>query len=181
MDEKIDAPKLNGEQGEDHEEGFGELLKFTFGGFFGGIVLGVVLDYLGFQKNAIGQWLVRTLSGEGESIFEGIFALRRRLEKASGSMAEAYGWGKLIGMMVPCCAEHDALYADQWRADENGNLVVVVTGAGPRNHWWAPIGREYLIEDYKTIKHSGNPTGHSLLFVSPLTLQAICFVYGDGV
>jgi len=86
-----------------------------------------------------------------------------------------------IGMMVPCCAEHDALYADQWRADENGNLVVVVTGAGPRNHWWAPIGREYLIEDYKTIKHSGNPTGHSLLFVSPLTLQAICFVYGDGV
>ena len=101
MNEKIDAPKLNGEQGEDREEGFGELLKFTFGGFFGGIVLGAVLDYLGFQKNAIGQWLVRTLSGEGESIFEGIFALRRRLEKASGSMAEAYGWGKLIGMMVP--------------------------------------------------------------------------------
>lgn len=86
-----------------------------------------------------------------------------------------------IGMMVPCCAEHDALYADRWRTDENGNLIVVVTGAGPRNHWWAPIGREYLVENYMKITNSGNPTGHSLLFVSPLTLQALCFVFGDGV
>jgi hypothetical protein len=41
------------------------------------------------------------LAGEGESIFEGVFALRRRLAGSATSMAESYGWGKLIGMLVP--------------------------------------------------------------------------------
>ena len=80
---------------------FGELLKFTAAGFLGGFLAGTVLDYLGFQRSAIGQWLVRTLSGEGESIFEGIYALRQRIRRAGSSMAEAYGWGKLFGMAVP--------------------------------------------------------------------------------
>ncbi|MEN6319420.1 MAG: hypothetical protein ABFD82_11785 [Syntrophaceae bacterium] len=87
----------------DHEEGeeFGELIKFTAGGFIGGIVIGALLDYLGLQRSAPGQWIVRTLAGEGESIFEGIFAIRQRLRKTAGSMAEAYGWGKLLGMTPP--------------------------------------------------------------------------------
>lgn len=91
------------ESGEEELEGeeFGELLKFTAGGFIGGLVLGVVLDYFGFQKSPVGQWLVRTVSGEGESIFEGVFAIRKRLSQSAGSMAEAYGWGKLLGMAVP--------------------------------------------------------------------------------
>ncbi len=82
-------------------EEFGELIKFTGAGFLGGLILGVVLDQFGFQRSPIGQWIVRTISGEGESIFEGFFALRQRLRKAAGSMAEAYGWGKLFGMAVP--------------------------------------------------------------------------------
>ena len=41
------------------------------------------------------------MSGEGESILEGLFALRRRLSGAAGSLAEAYGWGKLLGMAFP--------------------------------------------------------------------------------
>lgn len=80
---------------------FGELLKYTIPGYVGGLFLGVLLDYLGFQRSPIGQWIVRTLSGEGESIFEGIYAIRQRLRRASQSMAEAYGWGKLLGMFVP--------------------------------------------------------------------------------
>lgn len=60
-----------------------------------------MLDWLGFQRSGWGQWLVRTLSGEGESIFEGIYALRQRLRGAAGSMAEAYGWGKVTGMVFP--------------------------------------------------------------------------------
>jgi hypothetical protein len=80
---------------------FSELVKFTVPGFVGGLILGAVLDYFGFQRSAIGQWIVRTLSGEGESILEGIYALRQRLRRVSGSMAEAYGWGKLFGMVVP--------------------------------------------------------------------------------
>lgn len=89
------------EESEVEKEEFGELLKFTVGGFIGGLVAGTLLDYLGFQRSAIGQWFVRTLSGEGESIFEGIYALRQRLRRATKSMAEAYGWGKLFGMVVP--------------------------------------------------------------------------------
>lgn len=82
-------------------EEFGELIKYTGGGFVGGLLTGAVLDHFGFQTSGVGQWLVRTLSGEGESIFEGIFAIRKRVSGAAGSMAEAYGWGKLLGMAFP--------------------------------------------------------------------------------
>ncbi len=88
------------EHGEQSEK-FGELLKYTASGYGIGLLAGVLLDYFGFQRNPFGQWIVRTLSGEGESIFEGIFAIRRRLRKASETMAEAYGWGKMIGMTFP--------------------------------------------------------------------------------
>jgi hypothetical protein len=77
--------------GEEPEEDFGELLKFTLTGFAGGLVLAVVLDSLALSRSAIGQWMVRTLAGEGESIFEGIFAIRRRIAGGASSMAEAYG------------------------------------------------------------------------------------------
>jgi hypothetical protein len=89
--------------GDDEEKGgnFGELLKFTIAGYIGGLGIGALLDGLGYQLSAIGGWLVRTLSGEGESIFEGFYAVRQRLRKAAGSMAEAYGWGKLMGMFFP--------------------------------------------------------------------------------
>jgi hypothetical protein len=80
---------------------FGELLRYTAAGYAGGLMVGFILDQLGFQRSAIGQWRVRTLSGEGESIFEGIFAVRPRLAGKVGSMADAYGWGKLLGMIFP--------------------------------------------------------------------------------
>ena len=82
-------------------EEFGELLKYTAAGYAGGLLVGLILDQLGFQRSAIGQWLVRTLSGEGESILEGVYAIRARLAGRVGSMAEAYGWGKLLGMIFP--------------------------------------------------------------------------------
>jgi hypothetical protein len=80
---------------------FSELLKYTFAGYLGGLTLGLVLDALGLQRNAAGQWLVRTFCGEGESLFEGVYSLRARLAGRIPSMAEAYGWGKLIGIAVP--------------------------------------------------------------------------------
>jgi hypothetical protein len=83
------------------KEDFAELLKFTATGFLGGLLAGILLDSLGFQRSAIGQWIVRTLSGEGESILEGIYALRQRIRRAAKSMAEAYGWGKFLGMTIP--------------------------------------------------------------------------------
>jgi hypothetical protein len=89
------------ELGAAEPEEFGELLKYTAAGYAGGLLVGFMLDQLGFQRSAIGQWLVRTLSGEGESIFEGVYAIRARLAGRVGSMAEAYGWGKLLGMIFP--------------------------------------------------------------------------------
>ena len=86
---------------EEEEEEFGELLTFTVSGFGFGLLLGLLLDYLGLERSPVGQWVVRTITGEGESIFEGIYALRRRIAGKVGSMAEAYGWGKLFGMMIP--------------------------------------------------------------------------------
>lgn len=94
-----------------HEEEYGELLKFTLAGFAGGLALGAILDWLGFQRSGVGQWAVRTLSGEGESIFEGIYALRQRLRGAAGSMAEAYGWGKVLGMIFPWLVDATARFA----------------------------------------------------------------------
>jgi hypothetical protein len=88
------------EEAEPQEE-FGELAKFTVAGFAGGLTLGILLDTFGFQLHPAGQWLVRTLSGEGESVFEGIYALRQRFRRAGTTMAEAYGWGKLLGMTAP--------------------------------------------------------------------------------
>jgi hypothetical protein len=98
-------------EGEEHEEEYGELLKFTLAGFAGGLILGAMLDWLGFQRSAWGQWLVRTLSGEGESIFEGVYALRQRLRGAMGSMAEAYGWGKVTGMVFPWIVDAGSRFA----------------------------------------------------------------------
>ncbi len=86
--------------GESTEE-FGELLKYTLAGYVGGLALGGVLDHAGFQRSGLGQAAVRTLAGEGESLLEGLYALRRRLARGAAGMAEAYGWGKLLGMAVP--------------------------------------------------------------------------------
>ncbi|MGB9927788.1 MAG: hypothetical protein ACPK85_05220 [Methanosarcina sp.] len=85
------------EQGEE----FSEIIKYTIPGYILGLLAGFFLDQQGYQQSAVGQWFVRTLSGEGESIFEGIFSIRQRLRKAENSMAEAYGWGKLFGIMIP--------------------------------------------------------------------------------
>ncbi len=82
-------------------ENFSELIKYTIPGYIIGLVLGISLDNLGYQRSPIGQWLVRTFAGEGESILEGVYSIRQRLSGATGSMAEAYGWGKLFGLAVP--------------------------------------------------------------------------------
>lgn len=98
-----DFPEKGSSEEESLEEGeeFSELIKYTIPGYILGLLAGVFLDFQGYQRSPVGQWLVRTLAGEGESIFEGIFSIRQRLRGAERSMAEAYGWGKLFGITVP--------------------------------------------------------------------------------
>ena len=81
--------------------GFSELIQFTLLGYGSGLLAGFLLDAIDLGRSALGQGIVRTLSGEGESLFEGFFALRQRLSGAKAGMAEAYGWGKLFGIAVP--------------------------------------------------------------------------------
>lgn len=81
--------------------GFNELIRYTLPGYAAGLLLGAVLDGLGLQTSALGNWLVRTVTGESESLFEGAFSLRQRLQGRVEGMAEAYGWGKLIGVALP--------------------------------------------------------------------------------
>ncbi len=92
---------MSREQRHEEREEFGELIKFTFAGFLGSLLVGWVLDTVGVRKNPVGEWAVRTLAGEGESILEGVFALKKRISGASHSLAQAYGWGKLVGMAFP--------------------------------------------------------------------------------
>src|SRR3546814_14346702 len=111
-DDDSDGPDDRDEREEDESEEYGELLKFTLAGFAGGLIAGAILDGLGLQRSGWGQWLVRSLSGEGASILEGIYALRQRLRGAAGSMAEAYGWGKLDGTVFPCIVAAGTRVAD---------------------------------------------------------------------
>jgi hypothetical protein len=85
----------------DSGEEFGELVRYTVAGYLGGLLLAFGLDAGGLQRSPVGQWLVRTLAGEGESLLEGLFALRQRVRGRARSLAQAYGWGKLAGMAVP--------------------------------------------------------------------------------
>ncbi|MCS7286851.1 MAG: hypothetical protein RMK30_07875 [Anaerolineae bacterium] len=90
-------------EGNHIEEGreFRSLFRYTLLGYILGLSLGALLDHMGFRGNPFSEWVVRSFSGEGESIFEGFYALTSRLMGKSLSMAEAYGWGKLAGMVSP--------------------------------------------------------------------------------
>ena len=58
-------------------KGYKEISLFTFVGFAGGLGLGALLDAFGASTSAIGEWAVRTISGEGEDIAEGAWVLRK--------------------------------------------------------------------------------------------------------
>lgn len=77
-----------------------------------------------------------------------------------------------------CCSEADALYADRWIARPDGSIVATVTGGGPREHAWAPVGREYEIPADRVVTVPGNPTGRPIIFVRPWSLEPLCFAMG---
>ena len=73
----------------DEQEEFGELLKYTGAGF-------AAHDRRSTRSFWIPPKRTRSMarshaSGEGESLLEGIYALRQRMRGSVGSMAEAYG------------------------------------------------------------------------------------------
>lgn len=101
LDETKEESELVEELAEEQGEEYDELIRFTLTGWGLGLTLAFILDALGFRTSGLAEWAVRTLSGEGESIFEGVFAFRKRIQGSVATMAQAYGWGKLIGMTFP--------------------------------------------------------------------------------
>ena len=80
-----------------------------------------------------------------------------------------------------CCSTGDAVWADDWHVDGQ-DAIVTVTGSGPRDHAWAPIGREYRVPMTAIRNEPGNPTGHGILFLNPHDLNvAHCFLPGAGI
>lgn len=77
-----------------------------------------------------------------------------------------------------CCSQADAVYADDWIIKPDGSALATVTGRGPRNHLWAPIGRTYAIPVERILREPGNPTGRPLLFLNAASLNLFCFAMG---
>lgn len=80
-----------------------------------------------------------------------------------------------------CCSEADAVFADTWFIAPDGRVFATVTGGGPRNHAWAPIGRTYEVPADRVLKEPGNPTGRPLLFLNKASLNLYCFAMGAGI
>lgn len=81
--------------------------------------------------------------------------------------------------VASCCSQGDAVYAEKYRPLTDGSLEVEVTGRGPRNHDWAPIGRKYIIlPDKIKIVLVANPESKPILFLNPRLLEPLCFVLG---
>ena len=102
------------------------------------------------------------------------FAQTARAEENAGD------WWSRPGVRA-CCSLADAVWADDWRLVD-GELRVTVTGGGPRDHAWAPIGRVYAIPPEQLKNEPGNPTGRGLLFLNRNNLDtAYCFLPGPGI
>lgn len=99
---------------------------------------------------------------------------RARAEIATGS------WWQAPAVRA-CCSDADAVFADDWRILPDGSIRATVTGGGPRNHDWAPIGREYVVPADRILREPGNPTGRPLLFLRRGDLHLYCFAMGAGI
>lgn len=81
-----------------------------------------------------------------------------------------------------CCSLGDAVWADVWEMLPDGRIRATVTGGGPQNHEWAPVGREYVVEPLKHLDEPGNPTGRPMLFLNPRDLDRVfCFALGPMI
>ena len=77
---------------------------------------------------------------------------------------------------MSCCGENDAVEADTWVAHPDGSVTATVTnGRG-----FVPDGTLVHVPRGKVVLGEANPTGHSILFLSPQKTP-YCFVMGGGI
>jgi hypothetical protein len=81
-----------------------------------------------------------------------------------------------------CCGIADAYWCDIIHVKEGKTFCTITDDQDDRpiGRVHVPIGTEVLIPDYKLTYKDGNPTGHSLVFMSSAG-YVFCFVQNGGV
>lgn len=100
-----------------------------------------------------------------------------------GNVAGAEGEWWAHPEIRACCAEADAVYADEWIIQQDGSVLATVTGSSPRTAVWAQVlvGKTYLVPASRVLEIPGNPTGRASLFLGPNVGQVFCFAYGPQI
>lgn len=73
---------------------------------------------------------------------------------------------------MSCCGEADAVEADEFTPEGDGLRVTVTNGRG-----YVQDGGTYHVPSAHVIQRRENPTGHTILFLSP-TGQPYCLIVG---
>jgi len=83
---------------------------------------------------------------------------------------------------ISCCGEADGYIADKAEVVD-GQVYAIITDTRPdeplgRRH--IPPGTRYLVPPHKITWKHGNPTGHTVIFISAAD-QVLCYVQSGGV
>ena len=84
-----------------------------------------------------------------------------------------------------CCGEADAYFCDSIHVRDGVTYCNIDDDRVVKNRTPRPVGMEIEIPDRKLMdgrKTRGNPTGHSVVFLSSGTVPVVyCFVQGSGI
>lgn len=83
---------------------------------------------------------------------------------------------------VPCCGEADAYWADQVEV-KDGQVIATITDErddAPLGRPHVPVGTKIVVPNNKLKWDRGNPTGHTVIFLS-YSREVYCFVQNGGV
>ncbi len=83
---------------------------------------------------------------------------------------------------MSCCGEADAYFADIIEV-EGDKVYAVITDDrddAPLRRWHVPVGTRILVPPHKYKFDAGNPTGHTVIFLSK-NRDVYCFVQNGGV
>lgn len=80
---------------------------------------------------------------------------------------------------IPCCGKNDAYWCDEYFARDGKAYCKITDDRTVAGRPHVPVGTEIEIPTYKLKFDRGNPTGHSVVFLSPM-LHVFCFVQASG-
>ena len=83
---------------------------------------------------------------------------------------------------TPCCGEADAYWADGIEV-KDGQTIATITDDrddGPLGRHHVPIGTRIVVPAHKLKWDRGNPTGHTVIFLS-IKNDVYCYVQGTGI